>query len=148
MVEKYKLNTGTLPDKPAAVSLWDLLIRVAEEHGDITYEWKGRHLVRKPSGEGGLAGYLRSMDIICRAEFRALVRRVFRRVLTSEDTSMVDQIFANVDTRLTVHEFCAMYIKGINGSQSRAPSRPADAAKRRKLKALLDDLDPDPQTPR
>ena len=25
---------------------------------------------------------------------------------------MVDQIFADVDTRLTVHEFCAMYTKG------------------------------------
>ena len=73
MVEKYKLNTGTLPDKPAAVSsLGRLLIRVAEELGDITYEWKGRHLVRKPSGEGGLAGYLRSMDIICRGRISCL----------------------------------------------------------------------------
>ena len=145
MVERHEPNTGALPDE-LAVRLWDGLIGAAEKLGDVTHEWKGRHLVRKWTGKGGVAGYLRSTEIVCPAEFRDLVRRVFRHVLGSEDTSVIDQILADVDTRLTVHEFCAMYLKGLTGSRSRAPSRPADAAKRRQLKAWLDDLDPDPQT--
>jgi hypothetical protein len=143
-VERHKRNTGALPDE-LAVRLRDALIGAAEELGDITHEWKGRHLVRKWTGKGGLAGYFRSIEIICPAEFHDLVRRVFRLVLTSEDTSVIDQIFADVDTRLTLHEFCAMYLKRVTGSHSRAPSRPADAAKRRQLKAFLDDLEPDPR---
>ena len=152
MAGRHKRDTSALPDEPAVV-LRDAMISAAESAGDITHEWKGRHLVRKWTGKGGLAGYLRSMEIICPAEFRAFVRRVFRHVLTSEDTSVIDQIFVDVDTGLTVHEFCAMYaklwvmyLKGTTGSQSPAPSRPPDAAKRRQLKAFLDDLDPDPQT--
>ncbi len=136
-------NQGAAPDT-TKMSLTDAIIEVAEGLGDITYEWKGRHLVRKWTGEGGLAGFYRSMEVMFPAEFRAKVQRMYRHALMSENTAAIEQIFADADYSLTVHEFCAIY--------SKTPARPvrskSRASAKSRIKALLDSLERDPQTPR
>ena len=126
------------------ICLDDAFFTVAEERGDFTYEWKGRHLVRKSSGKGGLAGFYRSIAIVHPEEFQGLVRTMFRDLLNGPNVGAIYQILANVDvSQLTVHKFIAMLIKGEFRSHSSAPL-PRGEAKRR-LKALMDHLDPDPQ---
>lgn len=142
-MEETESDIGETLDAPN-LSLYDAFITVAEERGDFAYEWKGRHLVRKSSGRGGLAGFYRSVAIVHPEAFRGFVRKMFRDALNGPNVGAIYQMLTNVDvSQLTVHKFIAMLIKGEYRSHSSAPL-PRGEAKRR-LKALLDDLDPDPQ---
>jgi len=118
-------------------SLRDLVIRAAEQSGECAYEWDGRHFVRKWTGEGGVAGYLRTMDREDPAGFRNIFRTT-RRNAMSGDVAEIEQIFADAGYSLTVHEFCAAY--GFAKMPARrARSTTADAKSR--IKALLDSLE-------
>jgi len=81
-MEQYKHGTGTTLHK-TAVDWRNAMISAAEQVGEIRYERKGRHFVRKATGMGGVAGYLRSAETMCPAEFHALVRKVYRSALMS-----------------------------------------------------------------
>jgi hypothetical protein len=138
MMERSQRSAGLPPDTRDAV------IAAAESIGEITFEWNGRHLVRKPSGKGGMAGYFRSMEITQPAEFQALVRRTFHYALDSDNVGALYQALTDPDViQPTLYEFCATWFKGKIVSRSRAPSLPKAKAKRL-LKEWLNNLERGP----
>jgi hypothetical protein len=142
MMERSQRNAGRAPDAPKTFQ--DLVIAAAEITGEIILERKGRHIIQKPSGKGGAAGYFRSMDVICPVEFQTFVRQTFRYALDGDNVGAVYQTLAEPDAiRPTLYEFCAMWLKGEIISQSRSPPLTKAQTKRR-VNELLNDLDRGP----
>jgi hypothetical protein len=142
MIERSQISSRREPDTPEIIR--DAVIAAFENLGAITFEWKGRHLVSKPSGKGGPAGYLRSLEIMAPAAFQTIVRRVFRYALDDDNVGAVYQTLTDPDAiQPTLYEFLSMWIKSEIKSNPRAASLPKAKAKRR-VKELLDELDRGP----